>query len=291
MKSNILIIDSLSICHAAKFAMANAKLSYDESSTGIIFGFLREIISLAKTFETNRFVFMWDSKKNLRKELNETYKAKRKDVDEKTKELNTIAYPQFSIIRTHVLPKLGFKHNYIWTGYEADDLIASFCFKFGGINKDEKFTIVSSDEDLYRLLITADMYSIKKKQIYTWDDFRDEFGVTPIDWTEVKAIGGCKSDGVQGLQNYGEKKICNYINKVCTDKQKEEIDAFKKSEDYALNKRLVSIPFDGHTFDGFKEPYFEPKLYLNDFEDICYEYDFKSLLRDEQRIKKVLKLI
>ena len=77
----ILLVDSNSICHQAKHSMGN--LTWEEKEVGIIFGFLRQLLSLAKTFETNKFVFVWDSRISLRTKMFPDYKKTRKNTRRK----------------------------------------------------------------------------------------------------------------------------------------------------------------------------------------------------------------
>jgi 5'-3' exonuclease len=126
----MILIDSNSICHAAKHSMGD--LSYEERKVGVIFGFLLQLLSLSKLLKSNRFVFIWDSRKSLREQIFPDYKYKRKN-KEKTKEekeMDDIAYAQFNILRTEIIPALGFQNNFMFDGYEADDLIAKICFKY-----------------------------------------------------------------------------------------------------------------------------------------------------------------
>jgi len=52
-----LILDSLSICHAAKHAMKSYPLSKEEIRTEVIFIFLQKMLTLARRFDTDKFVF------------------------------------------------------------------------------------------------------------------------------------------------------------------------------------------------------------------------------------------
>ena len=179
------IIDCNYICHMAKHSMG--ELSFEELHSGVIFGFLRQMLSLINTFKTNDFIFVWDSRESKRKVLFPTYKANRHyEKTEEEKELDAIAYKQFDILRTEVIPKIGFVNNFMMKGYEADDVIAGIVFR----NK-ENFVIVSSDNDLLQLLNNrVRIYSIKNKSYYTEEMMLKEYNISPDKWAEVKAIAG-----------------------------------------------------------------------------------------------------
>ena len=121
----IILIDSnyLGYYHSFK-----GPLTYNGQQVGIIFGFLQSLLSLAKAFDTNRFVFAWDSRRSLRRIWLPTYKSSRvegKSTEEKAKRLET--FKQFISLRVEVLPQFGFKNIFLKSGYEGDDIIASVC--------------------------------------------------------------------------------------------------------------------------------------------------------------------
>jgi len=73
----LIIIDSNYVAYAQKFALSSG-LTYRGGRTEIIFGFLKTVFNMSRKFETERFIFCWDSKDSLRKELYPEYKANRR---------------------------------------------------------------------------------------------------------------------------------------------------------------------------------------------------------------------
>ena len=277
----MILVDSNSICHAEKHAIKN--LTWEEREVGVIFGFLRQLLSLAKKFNSNKFVFVWDSRESLREEIFPKYKFKRKNkvkTDEEIK-LDNVAYAQFSIIKDEILPILGFKNNFMYEGYEADDLIARIVFKY---HSNTDIIIISTDEDLYQLLKSnVALYSIRKKQTYTNITLWKEYRITPDEWGEVKTIAGCGTDEVPGVPNVAEKTAAKYINKKLSFNLKtyRDIKSFPK-EDYERNKKLVILPFK-----GTPEITLFPNnvLKIADFIMIAQRYGFKSML-DKDSLKQ-----
>ena len=51
----VIIVDSNALAYRAKYSMRG--LSYEQMETGVVFGFMGEIIRLARMFETNKFAF------------------------------------------------------------------------------------------------------------------------------------------------------------------------------------------------------------------------------------------
>ena len=171
---------------------------------GIVYGFMNQILTLAKDLKSSRFIFCWDSKKNFRKDIMPTYKGNRQEKDEQTKKELEKAFDQFKMLRTEVLPNLGFANVFVQPGYEADDLIAHVVQRFP-----DKYIIVSGDEDLYQLLgedrfISTMIYQPIKKNLVTTKSFYEKYGIDPVAWSTVKALAGCTSDNVEGIKGVGK---------------------------------------------------------------------------------------
>ena len=60
-----LIIDCNNLCYGSFYTFG--ELSHEEKKTGVIFGFLLQLLSLVEKFEANKFMFCWDSERNYRK--------------------------------------------------------------------------------------------------------------------------------------------------------------------------------------------------------------------------------
>ena len=267
-----IIVDANSVCHRVKYTLRG--LSYQEKLVGVVFGFLRQILSIAKRFDTNQFIFCWDSHSRKRAQIYASYKANRhKDLTEEEKELNAIAYAQFDELRTTILPKLGFRNNFIAEGYEADDIIARI-IKDNSYN----FVIVSTDNDLYQLLSPrVSMMTDLEKPLYTEDSFCLEYSIAPEQWIVVKSIAGCLVDNIVGVEGVGIKTAIKFIQgNLPREKRLYEkiVSAFDLIE---LNKHLVSLPLKG-------TPHFillKGELSLDGFIDVASKYGFASFLKKD----------
>jgi len=272
----LLIIDSPALCHRAKFAMQKVELSHEEMKTEIIFNFLNQIMSLAKRFETNQFVFCWDSRKSFRRDLYPAYKWKRKeDKTQEEKDFAVLAYEQFHRLRREVLPALGFKNNFIQTGLEADDIIASIVFS----KYKPKPIIISRDNDLYQLLLYCDMFDFQTLKMMTDASFTKKYNCLSSLWNLTKAIAGCNSDNVTGIKGVGEKTAIKYINHALASNYKtfKAIESEEGQKIIERNKVLVYLPFKGTK----KFPIQKDKLYAKDFYDTFESLGFKSFLTQE----------
>jgi DNA polymerase-1 len=275
----ILILDSNFLCHRSKHAMKNQDLSHERMRTEVIYNFCLSIFDLAKRFEPDTLVFVWDSRKSKRREIYPRYKPR--GTKEKTPEekfLDDVSYPQFNEIRRKLLPGLGFKNNFIQTGYEGDDIMASIVMN---MTVGEP-VLVSSDNDLLQLLGYCDIFNAITKKTITRTIFEDEWGIEPHIWADVKSIAGCgggkneSGDNVQGIDGVGEKTAIKYLKKTLnpTTKAFQNIDSSIGKEIIETNLPLVKLPFEGTQTFTIQED----NLYSRDFISEFERYGFQSFM-------------
>ena len=244
-------------------------LSFEEQKVGIIFGFMKRLLSLSKEFDSNKFLFCWDSKKSKRRAIYSDYK-KRDPLTPEEQKFEKFAFKQFIELRIHVLPKFGFKNNFIQTGLEADDIIAAITQ-----NYDQEFIIVSGDGDFYQLLTDkVSMYKPRKNKLYTKNDFTKEWNSTPEEWIKVKQIGGCKSDTVEGIKGVAEKTAIKYLKDLMNKKTKAYQSIINGIEIINRNEALVKLPFKGTLVPTIVN---DRKFLVSNFIELIDKYGFKSM--------------
>jgi len=269
----IIIIDCSALAHRVKHTMKG--IEYEFMPTGVVFGFMMKLLQLSKKFNSNQFVFAFDSDRRTykRKKIYSDYKnhTNKPKMTKEDKLLNSACYNQLKQLKTEILPKIGFVNLFRKKGYEADDIIASIVQN----NKGE-FIIFSGDEDMYQLLNYADLYK-PKKGLYTKFDFIEEYKIMPSKWYKVKAISGCNSDAVPGVFGVGEKTAIKFLKKECSLKTKQKI--LDHKEIINRNIKLVKLPLKG------LKPIFLKSgeiLDLGNFIDVCMSLNFQSFLYGEQ---------
>lgn len=274
-----LLIDSHYLCHRAIYTMGS--LSYENQHTGILFGFLAQIKNLCLKFETNEVIFTWDSKSSLRKDIYPEYKNNRKkeELDDEEKQILNNGHKQFDILRDSLLPTIGFKNSFYAKGYEADDLLAIISMNY---NRD--FLMITADEDMFQILDFTDMYMPAKDLIYTYDDFIEEWRIEPVDWAEIKAVGGCRSDNISGVDKVGAKTAAKYLTGKLNPKTKayQRIRSSKKLIE--RNRPLVTLPYKGLDVNDFRLK--KDNFNYSNFEKICKRYGFKSFLGENKAAKE-----
>jgi len=88
---------------------------------------------------------------------------------------------------------------------EADDTIGYLATRFQDKND---VVIMSSDQDFLQLVNNKiTVYSPTKKKIYTPEKIKEEYGVTPQNYLQMKILLGDSSDNVPGVPKLGPKKL------------------------------------------------------------------------------------
>lgn len=269
--SPTLIIDCHAICHALKHTIGD--LSYEEQKVGVVFGFLKKLLSLSKEFNSNSFIFCWDSKKSYRRDIYPDYK-KRKPISSDELNFERFAFKQFVELRIKTLPLFGFKNNFIQTGLEADDIIAVITQNYV-----KQFIIVSGDNDLYQLLSdSVSIYQPKKKKYITQESFAKEFDISSTDWAKVKQIAGCRSDTVEGIAGVAEKTAIKFLTGKLGTKTKVYDRIINGQYIINRNEALVRLPFINTKIPKISET---EMFYVSNLIKVVDRYGFNSFLSTE----------
>jgi DNA polymerase-1 len=278
VNKSVLIFDVNNLATRA-FHAFGSKLTKDEVSTGTLFGVLRDIKSLIREFGTERVAFCFDHPKSKREEIYPAYKANRKQRPNFTPEdriAKEALREEIEKLRTNHLPRLGYRNIFQQEGLEADDLIAAVV---NGTNQSN--IIVSSDKDLYQLLygrrtmIWRPALGTTPGKLITEMIFEKEYGIASSAWAKVKALAGCSSDNIQGVQGVGELRAIQYLKGDLGEHTLawKAIERFKQTEQYKLNKTLVRLPFPGTQ----PCPLVDDKRNRQAWDDLCREFSFSSL--------------
>jgi len=243
MYDHWIILDCHSLCHRLFHAVPS--LTHEDIEINVVFGFLRDIRSFQNKFMTRKIVFAWDVGDPLRKQICPSYKLRPVDSDPETMRGRQILRDQIHKLRTEYVPVLGYKNNFWADGYEADDVIAAICKSdFTSFHR-RSAVIVSSDHDLYQLLgPNVSIFHPVTKKTVTHRSFQKEWGLHPRKWVDVKAMAGCISDNIKGIEGVGEKTAAKYLRGEL--KKGIVYDRIIRASGIRnANMELVSLPFKG----------------------------------------------
>ena len=233
----MLVLDCHYLCYRSYYAIE--EMSFKGRPTNILFGVLSQLKKLQNIHNTKLAVFCFDQGFSLRRGLLPLYKANRHATPE-DKQRRLSMSKQINLLRSKVLPALGYSNVFAQEGYEADDLIASIC------QTQEDLIIVSSDHDLYQLLRPdVWMWNPHKEQAYNLESFRKEWGLEPSQWTDVKAIAGCTSDNIPGIKGVGDKTAAKFLRGELKRDSKAYTSIVSGNTTWKKNLSLVRLPFAG----------------------------------------------
>ncbi len=246
MNKTYLVLDANYLCHRAKHVFGD--LSHDGSATGIIFGLLKDLLTFQERFSTRDMIFCWDSNKSKREDIYPEYKAHRKDkyegMGKEEIEFENEFRRQMRKLRTKYLPMIGYRNNFIQTGYEGDDITASICQN--NLGKFDEAIIIGSDTDLFQLIAhNVSMYNPQSHKLITLQSFYKTYKIMPRQWIKVKAIAGCPTDNIKGIKGVGNKTAVKYILKRLKTSTQAYTAIINGREIIKRNMPLVKLPFKG----------------------------------------------
>lgn len=258
------------------FPIALKSMDFDlYTSTGVqttyTYSLLMDVLDFARSFKSNRFIFVFDSKHNYRKDLDPSYKAKRKNRDQNVVERLNKMFSEISLLES-VLTSTGFPC-IREDGYESDDIIASFVVN----NPDERFIIVSSDHDMYQLMSErVEIYKPQNGCFFTMKDFDDKYpGLNPSDYWKLLSLCGCRTDEVSSV--VGERTAYKFLMKKLKKDSKYYKAVIDGKDRVRFVRRLVQLPFEG------TPEYKVPQFTFNkvEFFNKCSELEFNRFLEND----------
>ncbi|RRN51777.1 DNA polymerase I [Streptococcus suis] len=230
-KNKLLLIDGSSVAFRAFFALYN-QIDRFKSPTGLhtnaIYGFNLMLDHMMKRIEPTHILVAFDAgKTTFRTEMYADYKAGRAKTPDEFRE-------QFPFIR-QMLDAMGVKH-YELDQYEADDIIGTLDKMAERTEVPFDVTIVSGDKDLIQLTDENTVVEISKKGVAEFEEFTpaylmEKMGITPVQFIDLKALMGDKSDNIPGVTKIGEKTGLKLLTEFGSlDGIYENIDSMKASK-------------------------------------------------------------
>lgn len=205
MKEKLVIIDGSSLLYRAFYAIPSLSDSQGRP-TNAVYGFLNMLLKLYEQLQPRYVAVAFDKDKHtFRNDLFDGYKATRKPAPDDLR-------PQFGLIRD-VLSCLGI-HVLELEGYEGDDIIGTIAKHMAKENLD--IAVVTGDRDALQLVDDDITVHLTKKGItnmlaVTPAVMEAEYGYTPAQVIDMKALMGDTADNIPGVPGVGEKTALKLI--------------------------------------------------------------------------------
>lgn len=186
-----LLLDSYNLIHRSRFDWGGG-IAVGENQ--IIYNFLKSIKPILDKFSPEKVYFILDGKPKARLEMDETYKANRKQ--ENLSEEEALYWASFHLQKRYIINFV--KSNLPFTtvyhpDFECDDILNYLANTIDG----EKI-IVSSDTDFIQSLDLSNTVRLWNPVSQT---FREKIDV---DYAKYKAMVGDKTDNIPGVKGIGK---------------------------------------------------------------------------------------
>ena len=200
---NLLIVDGNSILNRAYYGI-RPLTTKEGIPTNAIFGMMTILKKHLDHIKPDYAVIAFDLRaKTFRHKACDFYKAQRKPMPEDLAAQLPYAKDCVKLLGFNVVEL---------EGYEADDIIGTVSRM---TNEDVHSYILTGDRDSLQLIndnTSVVLVKTKEDIVYNEDKFTSEYGVTPTQYIDVKAIMGDSSDNIPGVAGIGEKGAFKLIS-------------------------------------------------------------------------------
>lgn len=205
----LLVLDGNSIINRAFYGI-KLLTTKDGRYTNAIYGFMNIFYKLCDELHPDSVAFAFDLKApTFRHKMYDEYKAGRKPMPPELAE-------QMPVLKD-LLRALGYK---IVTkeGYEADDILGTLAFS---CKDGDECYIATGDRDSLQLvgdnvkvLLASTKMGRPETNIYDVKRIKDDYGVTPHQLIDIKALMGDSSDNIPGVSGVGQKTAQSLISEL-----------------------------------------------------------------------------
>lgn len=196
----LLVLDGNSILNRAFYGI-KLLTTKDGRYTNAVYGFMNILLKLEDEVTPDAVAVTFDLKApTFRHKMYDGYKANRKGMPAELAE-------QMPVLK-ELLTALGYK---IVTkeGFEADDIIGTLSAHIGA---DDRCFIATGDRDSLQLvrenvqvLLASTKMGRAETNVYDISRIQEEYGVTPRQMIDIKALMGDSSDNIPGVAGIGKK--------------------------------------------------------------------------------------
>src|ERR687894_76180 len=201
----VYLIDGYSLLYRAFFALPQSIVTSSGLPTNALYGFTSMILKLLDTEEEVGIGVVWDSgMPAFRMEIFPEYKAHRSAMPEELKvQLDHLD----EILEAMNVPAIRAE------GFEADDALATLSKQ---VPDDVELFIVTGDQDAMQLVdgrvrVLRTTRGVSEIRTYGRDEVVEEYGVTPEQIPDYKALVGDPSDNIPGVRGIGPKGAASLL--------------------------------------------------------------------------------
>src|SRR4028118_588718 len=206
----VYLIDGFSLLYRAFYALPQSISTSGGLPTNALYGFTSMILKLLETEEEVGLGVVWDAgKPQFRMEIFPEYKAQRSSMPEELKvQLDHLD----EILTAMNIPAVRAE------GFEADDALATMSRQ---IPDGTELFIVTGDQDAMQLVdgnvkVLRTTRGVSETKTYGREEVVEEYGVTPEQIPDYKALTGDPSDNIPGVRGIGPKGASSLLQQFGT---------------------------------------------------------------------------
>jgi len=201
----VYLIDGYSLLYRAFYALPQSISTSSGLPTNALYGFTSMLLKLLDSEEEVGLGVVWDGgMPKFRLEIFPEYKAQRSAMPE---ELRSQLDHLDEILDAMNIPAIRAE------GFEADDALATMSRQ---VPEDVDLFIVTGDQDAMQLVdgrvkVLRTTRGVSETKTYGRNEVVEEYGVTPEQIPEYKALTGDSSDNIPGVRGIGPKGAANLL--------------------------------------------------------------------------------
>src|ERR687896_1269080 len=201
----VYLIDGYSLLYRAFYALPQSIATSSGLPTNALYGFTSMVLKLLDSEEEVGLGVVWDGgMPAFRVEIFPEYKANRTSMPEELKvQLDHLD----EILESMNVPAIRAE------GFEADDALATMSKQ---VPEGIELFIVTGDQDAMQLVdgnvkVLRTTRGVSETRTYGRDEVVEEYGVTPEQIPDYKALTGDSSDNIPGVRGIGPKGAANLL--------------------------------------------------------------------------------
>ena len=277
----VYLIDGYSLLYRAFYALPQSIVTTSGLPTNALYGFTSMVLKLLGSEEEDVGIgVVWDSgKPAFRMEIFPEYKAQRTSMPEELKaQLDHLD----EILEAMNIPAIRAE------GFEADDVLATLSKR---LPEDVELMIVTGDQDAMQLVdgsvkVLRTTRGVSETKAYGRDEVIEEYGVTPEQIPDYKALVGDSSDNIPGVRGIGPKGAASLLAKFGTvenlyeNLKKVEAKGTRKKLEEGRENALLSLELARMRFDApveFDAEALKFEGVAPESREILRRYEFRSL--------------
>lgn len=285
MSKKLILIDGHSILNRAFFGIPD--LTNPEGiHTNAMYGFLNIMFKFIDEEKPDYITVAFDlSEPTFRHKAYEAYKGTRKPMAPELKQQVPLIKELLRMMNITVIEKAG---------YEADDIIGTIAKRSAAAGID--VSVISGDRDLLQLAedkiqirIPKTKKGVTEVENYYPEDVVALYGVTPLEFIDMKALMGDTSDNIPGAPGVGPKTASAIIQKYhSVDNVLAHLDELKppkaqksiteNAEQVKMSRFLaeinINVPLDYNIENAEIGDFYNPASY-----ELFKKYNFKTMLK------------